>query len=351
MTTLIKKLHKAFGQSLIKDVAESRRDQYQTLMDNQGIFAGRCPEFDKNDHRLLMRIGKNLLDYLEPLSEIVRMTTMSGPVDISKFFTYVTNDAGQISFELIDVSAEASTIRTRAGFDRDQKWTNNEYTVGMADAMASEMACEITDYLVGNMFRLAKKSPAIDVAAMPRQDTFISTYLRQIFLRLNQASNEIARKSRRGTGNFIITSPIGVALLQTGSRDGFEFVPSQTKHKGPLLFSHVGNIKHKNTNFVQWRVYSHISTTQSVDGGEQFLVGYCGRTHMDKAMDGAFAFHPYMVYPMKGFTDPKTLKEHVQLCYRGAIPCNEKLENYFQLVTTHVDDCFKSDEELASPAK
>ena len=88
---------------------------------------------------------------------------------------------------------------------------------------------------------------------------------------INEVANEIARKTRRGAGNYIVVSPVMVSVLQSAAKA--VFAPAvEGSFKGPNNTMLVGTLNGT------IKVYSYIWNQEQIasSGANRILVGYKG---------------------------------------------------------------------------
>lgn len=173
-------------------------------------------------------------------------------------------------------------------------------------AISAEITSEIDNEIINDLIALAGTVETYDMAAT--DFTGVPSYVgdRHAVLGtlINKVANEIARKTRRGAGNFIVVSPLVASVLQSAAKSVFAPAvsgsfdsPNGTKLIGTLN----GSIK----------VYSYVYHDQ---GNEPILVGFKGGSG---ELDSGYFYCPYIPLMSSGVVmDPNTFNPAVSLMTR-----------------------------------
>lgn len=186
----------------------------------------------------------------------------------------------------------------------------------MSTALSATIVQEIDNEIITDLLSLAGTIAAYDgsIAGAPAiyKPTFVGDRLANLGVIINYVCNEIARKTRRGAGNFIVVSPMMVSVLQTAAKSlwapavaGSFKGPSNTQLAGTLN----GTIK----------VYSYLWNTASSTelggtGNDTILVGYKGG---NSESDTGYFYCPYIPLQSSGVvTNPTTFQPVISLMTR-----------------------------------
>lgn len=175
-------------------------------------------------------------------------------------------------------------------------------------ALSAEIVSEIDNEIITDLSALAGTIDSFDFAATgaPYTPTFVGDRFAALGVIINKVANEIARKTRRGSANWIVVSPMVVSVLQSATKSVFAPAisgsfegPNNTKLVGTLN----GNIK----------VYSYIYH-DSTNFSEPILLGYKGGSG---EMDSGYFYCPYIpLMSSNVIVDPATYNPQVQLMTR-----------------------------------
>lgn len=170
------------------------------------------------------------------------------------------------------------------------------------DVLSLEIATELDQHIIHNLCLLAEDAGEFT----PMKDPSLSVML-------NYMANDIARKTRRGSANFAVLSPIAVTYLAVSA--GSSFVPAEhIDHTGTITFVGVLN--------------GTIKVFQNLPADVDVLVGYKGT--VDDIDAGAFDCPYIPVMSMGVVCNPETLEPEVKLATRGGFQYNaEHAKKYF----------------------
>ena len=229
----------------------------------------------------------------------------------------------RMSMEVVSQAVEAGSRKLQAGWtieamqDLDSQHgldLENE----MTQALSAEIVQEIDAEIVGDLIALAGTVATWSGTAPPAPNGYAPAYVGDRFANLavmiNYVANEIGRKTRRGSGNFIVVSPMIVSVLQSAAKS--VFAPStEGSFKGPNNTMLVGTL---NGNI---KVYSYLwNSVQSTDvtpagsGDDSILVGYKGG---NGETDAGYFYCPYIPLMSSGVVvNPVTFQPVVSLMTR-----------------------------------
>lgn len=172
-------------------------------------------------------------------------------------------------------------------------------------ALSNEIVNEINDEIINDLIGLAGTVETFDMSgAFTGVPNYVGDRHAVLGVLINKVANEIARKTRRGAGNWIVVSPLVASVLQSASKavfapavQGSFDAPNGTRLVGTLN----GAIK----------VYTYIFHDQ---GTEPVLIGYKGGTG---EMDTGYFYCPYIPLMSSNVViDPATYNPQVSLMTR-----------------------------------
>lgn len=228
-----------------------------------------------------------------------------------------------VSLELVSQAVEAKTRKLQSSWTIEMMQDfNNQFGLNveteMTTAMSAEIVSEIDAEIIGDLTALAGTVAAFDgsVAAAPGyyNPTFVGDRFANLGAQINWVCNEIARKTRRGAGNFIVVSPMVVSLLQTAAKS--VFAPAiEGSFKGPNNTMLVGTLN--GTIKVYSYLWNQAQPTTSLpagNGNDTILVGYKGG---NGETDSGYFYCPYIPLLSTGAVmNPTTTNPMVSLMTR-----------------------------------
>ncbi len=170
-------------------------------------------------------------------------------------------------------------------------------------ALAQEITAEIDQEVIGSLINLAGTAyGTYDQAAVSGQANFVGDQHAALAVLVNRAANDIASRTRRGAGNYIVVSPTALTILQSATTSAFARTTEGT-------FEAPTNTKFVGTLNSSVRVYvNHYAGDDT-----PVLIGYKGANEMD-----APAFYcPYIPLMSSGVVlDPNTFEPTVSFMTR-----------------------------------
>lgn len=172
-------------------------------------------------------------------------------------------------------------------------------------ALSAEITSEIDNEVINDLVALAGTVETYDMAgSFTGVPNYVGDRHAVLGVLINKVANEIARKTRRGAGNFIVVSPLVASVLQSAAKAVFAPAVSGS-FEGPngtkLIGTLNGSIK----------VYTYIYFDA---GTEPVLVGYKGGSG---EMDSGYFYCPYVPLMSSGVViDPNTYNPQVSLMTR-----------------------------------
>lgn len=224
----------------------------------------------------------------------------------------------------------------------------------MVSILSSEVISEIVSEILQDLVTIASQNEITIVNSNLELDSEI------LYTNINKQSVDIARHTKRGRGNFIVTSPEGLSLLLQHPNICFRF---NTIHdKSDFSFLHVGDIITKSDNSAEeskvlYRVYTS-STPPITQNSEvyRFLIGYKGGV---SEIDTGYIHCPYvpiMTSPL--YVDEYTFQPRKHLLARfgkwfrtETAPNNTTFllsQNYYRIVDFKLNDSLSECDEESS---
>lgn len=275
---------------------------------------------------LYFDIVVEVLKNLRPLWNIVGVQPMQGPVGLVYTMRYKYDEAQQqvpgvgreVRLEIISQAIQARTCRLQAKWTVEaasdmQRFHNMESEI--VHAVGVEIATEIISEILNDLLVLAGSTESF-----PIKDVFTSSeplYMgdctAELAVKINQVCNDIAVKTRRGPGNFVVMPPLALSILQ--STQSSTFVPAP---KGQLGGSMMCGLQLVGTLNDVTKVYCGMFIND-------ILVGYKGGSSVT---DTGYVYCPYvMLIPSGVVMDPMTFQPCVNLMTRYGKAIFEKGDN------------------------
>jgi hypothetical protein len=170
-------------------------------------------------------------------------------------------------------------------------------------ALAQEITAEIDQEIIESLLTLSGSAfGTYDQSAVSGQASFVGDQHAALAVLINRAANDIATRTRRGAGNYIVVSPTALTILQSATTSAFARTTEGT-------FEAPTNTKFVGTLNSSVRVYvNHYAGDDT-----PVLIGYKGANEMD-----APAFYcPYIPLMSSGvILDPATFEPTVSFMTR-----------------------------------
>lgn len=183
-------------------------------------------------------------------------------------------------------------------------------------ALSAAITGEIDQEIVSDLVALAGTVETFDMsgAGFTGVPNYVGDRHAVLGVLINKVANEIARKTRRGAGNFAVASPVVVSVLQSAAKSVFapavsgSFVgPNDTKLSGVLN----GSIKVYNYIYADGGVNSPLGNALDADN---ILIGFKGGA---TEMDTGYFYCPYIpLMSSNVIIDPATYNPQVSLMTR-----------------------------------
>lgn len=236
--------------------------------------------------------------------------------------SYIEGSGGRtMRLRILSQAVEAKTRRLQAVWTpeafmdmKNQHDMNleNEITQGLSAQVVQEIDSEILSDLIA----LAGTAASVDFATMGMGTSYSPNSMLDRFsnigVYINALANEIARKTRRGAGNYIVVSPAMVSVLQSAARSVFS--PAvEGSFKGPNDSMLVGTLN--GTIKVYSYLWNQVSGLGVTPGTDIILVGRVGQT----PQDNGYFYCPYQPITTAGpVINPVTYTSGVSLSTRYA---------------------------------
>ncbi len=235
--------------------------------------------------------------------------------------SYLEGSGGRkMKLEVLSQAVEAATRKLQAGWTVEAMQDMNsqhglDIESEITKALSAEIVQEIDAEIISDLIALAGTVRAFDftlTASTTYTPTFVGDRMANLGVRINEVANEIARKTRRGAGNFIVVSPMIVSVLQSAAKS--VFAPAvEGSFKGP------NNTQLAGTLNGSIKVYSYLwnqaqpgSTNPA--GSDTILVGYKGGNN---ETDAGYFYCPYIPLMSSGVVvNPVTFQPVVSLMTR-----------------------------------
>jgi hypothetical protein len=234
--------------------------------------------------------------------------------------SYIEGSGGRsVKLEVVSQAVEAGTRKLQAGWTveamQDLKSQHGlDLESELTQVVSAEIVQEIDSEILSDLIALAGTVGAYDYATIGMGPDYQPAYLGDRFANLgiviNAVANEIARKTRRGPGNFIVVSPMVVSILQSAAKS--VFAPAVAgSFKGPNNTMLVGTLNGT------IKVYSYLWNQVSGVGSpvsDTILVGYKGG---NGETDTGYFYCPYIPLMSSGVViNPVTFQPVVSMMTR-----------------------------------
>jgi len=234
--------------------------------------------------------------------------------------SFIEGSGGRtVKLEVISQAVEAGTRKLQAGWTieamQDLKAQHGlDLESELTQVVSAEIVQEIDSEILSDLIALAGTVGTYDYSTIGLGPQYQPAYLGDRFANLgiviNAVCNEIARKTRRGPGNFIVVSPMVVSILQSAAKS--VFAPAVAgSFKGPNNSMLVGTLNGT------IKVYSYLWNQVSGLGStvnDVILVGYKGG---NGETDVGYFYCPYIPLMSSGVViNPTTFQPVVSLMTR-----------------------------------
>lgn len=236
----------------------------------------------------------------------------------------------KLTMDVVSQAVEAGSRKLQAGWTIEaMQDLNSQHGLDleseMTQALSAEIVQEIDQEIITDLLSLAGTVETFDGSAAGAYGTgghytpaFIGDRFANLGPLINRVTNEIARKTRRGAGNFIVVSPLVVSVLQSAAKS--VFAPAiEGAFKGPNNTMMVGTLNGtiKVYSYLWNQVGSGIDLTASASPdsvNDTILVGYKGG---NGEVDVGYFYCPYIPLMSSGVVvNPVTFQPVVSLMTR-----------------------------------
>lgn len=243
--------------------------------------------------------------------------------------SFIEGSGGRkMALEVISQAVEAGSRKLQAGWTIEAMQDLNSQHGGMdleselTKTLSAEIVQEIDAEIINDLLGLAGTARNFDFSVTGIGPSYAPAFVGDRFanlgVRINEVANVIARKTRRGTGNYIVVSPMIVSVLQSAAKA--VFAPAvEGSFKGPNNTMLVGTLNG------MIKVYSYIwnqagpgaggsGAIGTTAGSDIILVGYKGG---NAETDAGYFYCPYIPLMSSGAVmNPVTFQPVVSLMTR-----------------------------------
>lgn len=238
----------------------------------------------------------------------------------------------KMGMQVVSQAVESKTRKLQASWTVEaMQDLQNQHGLDIENELTSVLSQEITqeidNEIITDLLSIAGTVSTFDggipaAAAGYYKPTFVGDRLANLGVHINFVANEIARKTRKGAGNFIVVSPMIVSVLQTAARSVFAPAvegsfqgPNNTKLVGTLngsikVYSYLYNAT------LPTDIYNGTNTPASGfgTGNDLILVGYKGG---NGETDTGYFYCPYIPLMSSGtIMNPVTTQPVISLMTR-----------------------------------
>lgn len=245
--------------------------------------------------------------------------------------SYLEGSGGRkMTLDVVSQAVEAGSRKLQAGWTIEAMQDLNaqhglDLESEMTQALSAEIVQEIDQEIITDLLALAGTVDSFDgagggvygQAGGNYTPAYVGDRLANLGVIINRVANEIARKTRRGAGNYVVVSPMIVSILQSAAKS--VFAPAvEGSFKGPNNTMLVGTLNGT------IKVYSYLwnQAGAGIDLGaavpaavdDQILVGYKGG---NGETDSGYFYCPYIPLMSSGVVvNPTTFQPVVSLMTR-----------------------------------
>ena len=235
--------------------------------------------------------------------------------------SFIEGSGGRkMSLEVVSQAVEAGSRKLQSGWTIEaMQDLNSQHGLDLESeitkALSAEIVQEIDAEIINDLLALAGTVRTFDFSATGGTSyapAFVGDRFANLGVRINEVANVIARKTRRGAGNFIVVSPMIVSVLQSAAKA--VFAPAvEGEFKGPNNTEMVGTLNGR------IKVYSYLWNqaapgSSAPNGEDKVLVGYKGG---NGEVDSGYFYAPYVPLMSSGvIVNPLTFQPVVSLMTR-----------------------------------
>ena len=236
----------------------------------------------------------------------------------------------KMTLDVVSQAVEAGSRKLQAGWTIEAMQDLNaqhglDLESEMTQALSAEIVQEIDQEIITDLIALAGTVESFDGAgagiyggggAGNYAPAYVGDRLANLGVLINRVANEIARKTRRGAGNYVVVSPMIVSILQSAAKS--VFAPAiEGSFKGPNNTMMVGTLNGT------IKVYSYLWNQAGAglnlgaaqpSNDDTILVGYKGG---NGETDSGYFYCPYIPLMSSGVVvNPVTFQPVVSLMTR-----------------------------------
>lgn len=235
--------------------------------------------------------------------------------------SFIEGSGGRkMSLEVVSQAVEAGSRKLQAGWTIEaMQDLNSQHGLDLESeitkALSAEIVQEIDAEVINDLLALAGTVRTYDfsqTSGTTYAPAFVGDRFANLGVRINEVANEIARKTRRGAGNYVVVSPMIVSVLQSAAKA--VFAPAvEGDFKGPNNVEKVGTLNGRVA------VYNYLWNqaqpgTSAPNGDDKILVGYKGG---NGEVDAGYFYAPYVPLMSSGVVvNPVTFQPVVSLMTR-----------------------------------
>jgi hypothetical protein len=225
----------------------------------------------------------------------------------------------KMQLRVLSQAVEARSRKLQAGWTIEaMQDLNSQHGLDLESeitkALSAEIVQEIDSEIIQDLLGLAGTVRTFDFnasAGPTYQPAWVGDRYSHLAVFINEIANEIARKTRRGAGNFIVVSPVIVSVLQSAGKA--VFAPAvEGSFKGPNNTQLVGTLNGT------IKVYSYIWNQEQfgTSSPNRILIGYKGG---NGETDAGYFYCPYIPLMSSGVVvNPDTFTPALSLMTRYA---------------------------------
>ena len=214
-----------------------------------------------------------------------------------------------MTLEILKQTVEAKARKLQARYTpeamQDAKASHGiDIEAEITAALGAAIVSEIDNEIITDLIALSGTVESFDMnGTFTGTPHFVGDRHAVLGVLINKVVQTIARKTRRGGANWMVVSPLVVAVLQSATKS--VFAPAvQGSFEGPNNTKLVGTLNGS------IKVYTYIYHDQ---GTEPILLGYKGTTEADTG----YFYCPYVPVQSTGVVvDPHTFNPHVGIATR-----------------------------------
>jgi hypothetical protein len=214
------------------------------------------------------------------MDRFVGIQPLTGPVGLVYLMQYMQineNDDNRLSLTIVQRATEAATRKMQAKFSFELLEDMAQiHGISIVKEVVYALSSELLYELVEDVLQTLRKTTDTHSEVQLSDFEFSTEFANQVITTVNKSAIDIARKTRRGVGNFIITSPIIASIMQQSTL----FTPPKEKYNVGNALTFVGSV-----NLID--VY--VTLMSSVNSND-IIIGYSGKSSVDKGL----VYAPYM---------------------------------------------------------